>query len=87
MSLTEGLRGTGLLDGELTPVGRATVGGALARIERELFEADGRRLGPSTVTRPRPPTSPHPAQRRHDALVEMATRAMSARRGGTRPRR
>ena len=38
--LSPGLRGTGHLDGLLTPLGRATVAGVLGRIEQELFEAD-----------------------------------------------
>jgi hypothetical protein len=38
--LSPGLRGTGILDGMLTPLGYATVDAALRRIERELFDAD-----------------------------------------------
>jgi uncharacterized protein DUF222 len=87
VDLFEGLDGTGNLDGVLTPVGRATVGEALKRIENELFEADWRevrgRLGEAATVADIERT---PAQRRHDALVEMATRSMTAPRHGKRPR-
>jgi hypothetical protein len=54
--LSGGLRGTGVLDGFLTPVARATVGSALGRIEQELFEADWAQ--PLALATPRPPTTP-----------------------------
>ncbi|MGH9192004.1 MAG: DUF222 domain-containing protein [Acidimicrobiales bacterium] len=38
--LSAGLRGTGILEGMLTPLGYATVDTALRRIEQELFDAD-----------------------------------------------
>jgi hypothetical protein len=83
----EGLDGTGTLDGILTPVGRATVAEALKRIEQDLFEADWReartRLGDGASAADMERT---PAQRRHDALVEMANRAMTAPKAGKRPR-
>jgi hypothetical protein len=85
--LTEGLRGTGHLDGLLTPLGRVTVAGALGRIERELFEADwaGARAEHGDAA-----TACHltrtPAQRRHDALVEMARRAVATAPNGKQPR-
>jgi Domain of unknown function (DUF222) len=70
--LSEGLRGTGLLDGLLTATGRATVAGALDRLESELFEADWAdaraRLGdtatPSDLRRT-------PAQRRHEQCCQV----------------
>jgi hypothetical protein len=85
--LSPGLRGTGILDGTLTPLGYATVDAALRRIEQELFDADwaaaraahGDATSASHLTRT-------PAQRRHDALVELATRAMTATTDGKRPR-
>jgi hypothetical protein len=85
--LSQGLRGTGHLDGLLTVLGRATVAGALERIEQELFDADwaaaraehGDAATACHLTR----TS---AQRRHDALVEMARRAVTAGADGKRPR-
>jgi hypothetical protein len=87
VSLHDGLRGTGLLSGELTPVGKATVRSALDRIERELFEADwvaaraehGEAATVADMART-------PAQRRHDALVEMANRSATAPADGKRPR-
>jgi hypothetical protein len=87
VSLHDGLRGTGLLSGELTPVGKATVRSALDRIERELFEADwvaaraehGEAATVADLART-------PAQRRHDALVEMANRSATAPADGKRPR-
>jgi hypothetical protein len=85
--LSQGLRGTGILDGLLTPLGRATVAAALGRVEQELFEADwaaaraehGDAASASHLART-------PAQRRHDALVELARRAMTAPADGKRPR-
>ena len=63
------------------------MGGALERIERELFAADwaaarevhGDAVAAGVLARTG-------AQRRHDALVEMATRAMTAPAHGKRPR-
>ncbi|MGH9113033.1 MAG: DUF222 domain-containing protein [Acidimicrobiales bacterium] len=84
--LSPGLRGTGILDGLLTPLGRATLAGALGRIEQELFDADWAqaraRHGEHTTVAHIART---PAQRRHDALVEMARRALGAPAGGRRP--
>jgi hypothetical protein len=81
-----GVDGVGHADGYLTPLAAATVGEALARIERELFDADwaaakqvhGDATSPAHLART-------PAQRRHDALVEMAERAASAPAEGRRP--
>jgi hypothetical protein len=60
---------------------------ALARIERELFEADWAAAkavhGDTTTTADLARTH---RQRRHDALVEMATRSASAPADGKRPR-
>jgi hypothetical protein len=86
VSLHDGLRGTGLLAGELTPLAKATLAGALAPIERELFEADWADAkaihGAATTTAHLART---PRQRRHDALVELANRAATAPAGGKRP--
>ena len=87
VTLDEGLRGTGLLSGELTPLGKAEVSSALERIERELFESDwaaaraehGEAATLADLART-------PRQRRHDALVEMARRAVTAPAGGKRPK-
>jgi hypothetical protein len=87
VELHDGLRGTGLLSGELTQVCKLTFGGALGRIEKELFDADWAeargRLGDSATAADLRRT---PRQRRHDALQEMAIRAMTAPRKGKRPR-
>lgn len=85
--LSGGLGGTGLLHGVLTPLANATVGAALDRIEGELFAADWAeardRLGATATSTDLART---PAQRRHDALVEMAERATTAPASGLRPR-
>jgi len=74
-----GLGGVGHPDGYLTPIAAETVNEALARIDRELFDADwaaAREVhGDATTVADLARTS---AQRRHDALVEMAVRASSA---------
>jgi Domain of unknown function (DUF222) len=81
-----GLDGVGHADGYLTPVATAAVNGALERIERELFAADWAAAravhGDDTTATHLARTS---AQRRHDALVEMATRALTAPADGKRP--
>jgi Domain of unknown function (DUF222) len=81
-----GLDGVGHPDGYLTPVGAATAGGALDHIEQELFEADwaeARTRYGDAVTGAH--LARNSAQRRHDALVEMALRAMTAPADGKRP--
>jgi hypothetical protein len=81
-----GLDGVGHADGYLTPVATAAVNGALEGIERELFAADWAAAkeihGDATTAAHLARTS---AQRRHDALVEMATRALTAPADGKRP--
>jgi len=85
--LSPTLDGVGILDGRLTVLGTATVGGALERIEHELYLADlaeaRARVGDGATAADLART---PAQRRHDALVEMATRAVTAPADGKRPR-
>ena len=85
--LSPTLDGVGILDGRLTVLGTATVGGALERIEHELYLADlaeaRARVGDGATAADLART---PAQRRHDALVEMATRAVAAPADGKRPR-
>ncbi len=84
--LHDGLRGTGLVEGELTPVAKATLAGALGPIEDELFAADWAAAkavhGDATTTAHLART---PRQRRHDALVELAIRGATAQPGGKRP--
>jgi hypothetical protein len=87
VALATGLGGIGHLDGYLTAAGTAVVGGALERLEAELFRADWAearaRHGDAATLADLGRT---PAQRRHDALVEMAERAMTAPADGKRPR-
>jgi hypothetical protein len=87
VALHDGLRGTGLLTGELTPTAKATVRAALERIERELFDTD---WAAAKAVHGDTTTSAHlartPRQRRHDALVDMATRASTAPPGAQHPR-
>lgn len=87
VGLHDGLRGTGLLTGELTPVAKATVRAELYRIERRLFEADWAAAravhGDATTVAHLDRT---PAQRRHDALVEMARRSATAPADGKAPK-
>jgi len=84
--LSPGLHGTGILDGVLTPLGHATVSAALGRIEQELFDAD---WAQARAAHGDAATACHlsrtPAQRRHDALVELARRAVTAPADGKRP--
>lgn len=78
----------GMWFGKLTldPVSGEIVDTALRAIERELFDADWavatQRLGREPLAMELDRT---PAQRRADALVEMATRARTAPAGGRRP--
>ena len=81
-----GLDGVGHADGYLTPVATAAVNGALECIERELFTADwaaAKEIHGDDITAAHLARSA--AQRRHDALVEMATRALTAPADGKRP--
>jgi hypothetical protein len=88
VDLWEGMRGTGLLKGTLTPAARVALQAALRGIEQEMWQADlahakeqhGPDATPAQITRTA-------AQRRHDALLELAHRACSGSdRGGKRPR-
>jgi hypothetical protein len=80
LHLSQSLGGSWFLDGVLDPVSGEIVAGALGRIEDELFRADwaearervGEGVGAEDLRRT-------PAQRRADALVELA------RRGGAVP--
>ena len=75
---TEILRGMVRIDGTLDAIGGAIVAGELARIEKDLFDADwadakavhGDDTRPEHLIR-------SPAQRRADALTEMARRSAS----------
>jgi hypothetical protein len=87
LHLSAGLDGTGILDGRLTPTAAAIVGGALDRIEQELYESD---WAAARAEWGDDATASHlartPAQRRHDALAEMAVRSTTAPSDGKRPR-
>jgi hypothetical protein len=80
-------RGRWRLDGRGDPVGGTIVHSVLSAIEQELFEADwavakaekGNDVSSLDLART-------PAQRRWDALVEMAQRAATAPQDGKRPR-
>ena len=84
--LSPGLDGVGFLDGKLDPITHAIVDDRLRAIERELFETDWAearlRLGrePALVDLRRTP-----AQRRCDALAEMARRAGAVPADGRMP--
>ena len=74
--LSRTFEGGWVLDGLLTPTDGATLDTALRRIEDELFAAD--RQDGNVLLRSR-------AQRRADALVELARRANAAPTGARRP--
>jgi len=84
--ISSGFGGTKLLDGVLDPIGGTIVEDELARIEKELFEADWaaakERVGPSVCAADLWRT---PAQRRADALVEMAKRSGAVPAGARMP--
>ena len=86
LHLSQSFQGQWFLDALGDPVGGSIVQDTLRMIEQELFDADwsaakeqlGRDPLPAELRRT-------PAQRRWDALVEMATRARIAPAGGRRP--
>ncbi len=87
VKLGSGLDGGGFLDVEFEPVGFAEFSEALRRIEHELWEADWAdardRLGPDARQRDLARSN---AQRRYDALIEMARRASSTPAGAKAPK-
>ncbi|MGI8777638.1 MAG: DUF222 domain-containing protein, partial [Acidimicrobiales bacterium] len=86
LHLSKSFEGLWFLDGVLDPVNGAIVAGELKRIETEAFNADwaeakarvGDGVGLSDLART-------PAQRRADALAEMARRSAAAAPGARRP--
>ena len=85
-TLATGLDGVSHPDGYLTSLATTTVGSALERIEQELFDTDwaaAKALHGDDVTTAH--LARTPAQRRHDALVEMAERATAAPAAAKRP--
>ncbi len=86
LHLSQSLDGTWFLDGHLDSIDGAIVAGAIRRIEQELFEADwaqarGDNDGHPTAS----DLARTPAQRRADALVELARRAGAVPAGGRLP--
>ena len=75
--LSQSFEGTWMLDGVLDPISGEIVGKALRRIEDELFKAEWAEHQKAVRT---------PAQRRADALVEMARRAGAVPAGARLPR-
>jgi hypothetical protein len=84
--LSKTLDDTWALDGLLDPIAGTIVADELARIEQRLFITEWndakRRLGRDPTVADMART---PAQRRADALVEMATRSATAPKHGKRP--
>jgi hypothetical protein len=70
----------------LDPLSGGIVSGELQRLERALFEADWAEAREALGREPTPSELPRTsAQRRADALVEMATRSRTAPADGRRP--
>ena len=86
LHLSQTADGVWFLDGRLDPIGGAIVAEALGRVEQDLFRADWAdaksRLGDSVGASALARTA---AQRRADALVELATRAQAVPAGARRP--
>jgi hypothetical protein len=84
--LSDAMSGTKLADGVFDPVGGAILEDELKRIEGELFEADWaearERVGPEACAND---LSRTPAQRRADAVVEMARRSGAVPEGARMP--
>ena len=84
--LTQSLQGMYLLGGNLDPIGGAIVAGELTRIEDQLFEADWAQAKEALGRDPRAHELARTvAQRRADAMVEMAVRSKGAKAGEGRP--
>jgi hypothetical protein len=85
--LSQSIGDNWFLDGQLDPIAGAEVDEALRRISKELFKADWKLAkavhGDDTREEHLART---PAQRRADALVEMARRAMATPKGARKPR-
>lgn len=77
--------GMGRLDGWLDPIGFEEFHSALCRIEAELFNNDAKRAQDDHVDRHSVELWRTPAQRRADALVEMARRATAAPKDAKAP--
>ena len=79
VNLSDTFEGMGRLDGWLTPIAHRIVASELERLEKKLWEDDWAeardRMGDAAT---RDDLIRTPAQRRHDALVEMAMRSRAA---------
>ena len=85
LHLSQTYGGSWVLDGLLHPINGSIVSRALGRIESELFAAEwaeAKRVGHGVCAEALART---PAQRRADALVEMARRAMAVKPGARLP--
>ncbi len=86
VSLSQGLDGLFVGAMTLDPFSGAIVAGELNRLEAQLFEADWAQATESLGREPAvKELSRTPAQRRADALVEMAVRSLAAKEGDRRP--
>ncbi len=84
--VVESVGGMYHLGGNLDPISGAIVAGEFDRIEQLLFEADWAAATEALGRDPRAHELPRsPAQRRADALVEMAVRSRGAKAGDRRP--
>jgi uncharacterized protein DUF222/HNH endonuclease len=84
--VVQSLHGMYLLGGHLDPVSGAIVAGELTRIEKLLFEADWASAKEALGRDPKlNELARTPAQRRADALVEMAVRSKGAQATDRRP--
>ncbi len=82
----QSINGMYLLGGNLDPIGGAIVAGELSRIEQLLFEAEWAKAKEDLGRDPKVHELPRtPAQRRADALVEMAVRSKGAKATDRRP--
>jgi hypothetical protein len=86
LHLSPTFQGAWVLNGTFDPIGGTILHATLTSIERELFQTDwaetNQQLGRDPLATELPRS---PAQRRADALVEMATRARVAPADGRRP--
>ncbi len=84
--VSQSVNGTYLVGGNLDPISGAIVAGEFTRLEELLFEADWAKAKEGLGRDPKVgELSRTPAQRRADALVEMALRSKGAKAGDRRP--
>ncbi len=87
LSLSQSYAGVWFADAMLDPISGAVVANELGRLEDELFEAEWTEARARLGRDPRLTDLPRTrAQRRADALVEMAVRSASTPAGAQRPR-